>query len=430
MRSTQILGALSSRNYRLFFSGQVVSLIGTWMTQTASMWLIYHLSSSEFMLGLIGFANLAPIFVLAPFAGVVVDRSNRHRLLIGTQVAAMLQSFALAAFALTGSITVNHLLVLTLVQGFINALDMPTRQALVVEFVENRDHLGSAIGLNSALFNLARLLGPALGGFTIAAFGAGVCYLIDAFTFVAVILALLAMRLRPRPKRESNKHPWQDLREGFHYTIRHTPIRSLIILVAAISAVGLSGAVLTPVFAKNVFHGDARTLGWLMAASGLGALAGALYLATRKGVRGLGRVITFGGALMGVALIGFGQSTFFPLSLVFLALIGTGGVLLMASSNTLVQTLVEDDKRGRVMSFFAMAFTGTMPMGNLMMGSTAQKIGAPTALTIGGALCLTVVFIFHRQIPRLRAAAAPTLAKLEEAAAEPRVYQPSGPGSQ
>lgn len=427
MRATPFLGALSSRNYRLFFTGQIVSLAGTWMTQTASMWLVYHLSSSAFMLGLIGFANLAPIFVLAPFAGVLVDRVNRHRLLIGTQVAAMLQSAALAAFALSGTITVEHLLVLTLIQGFINAVDMPARQALVVEFVEHREHLGSAIALNSALFNLARLAGPALGGFIIAAFGAGVCYLIDAFTFVAVIAALLAMRLRPRPVRERRSHPWQDLREGFQYTVRHTPIRALILLVGAVSAVGFSGSVLTPVFARDVFQGDARTLGWLMSASGFGALSGALYLATRRGVRGLGRIITLGGGLMGIGLVGFALSPRLPVALLFLCLTGLGGVLLMASSNTLVQTLVEDDKRGRVMSFFAMAFTGTMPLGNLMMGALAGKLGAASALMLGGSACLLVVLLFHRQIPRLRAAAAPTLARIEEAAAEPPVYQVPGP---
>jgi len=427
VRVTRFLGALSSRNYRLFFSGQVVSLVGTWMTQTASMWLVYQLSSSAFMLGLIGFASLAPIFLLAPFAGVLADRVNRHRLLIATQVAALLQSATLAAFALTGTITVNHLLVLTLIQGFINAVDMPTRQALVVEFVDQREHLGSAIALNSALFNLARLVGPALGGFIIAAYGAGVCYLIDAVSFLAVIGALLAMRLRPRARREGHSHPWQDLREGFHYTIRHTPIRSMIILVGAVSAVGFSGSVLTPVFARDVFQGDARTLGWLMAASGLGALSGALYLATRRGVRGLGLVITIGGALMGGGLIGFAQARVLPLALGCLSLVGMGGVLLMASSNTLVQTLVEDDKRGRVMSFFAMAFTGTMPLGNLMMGGLAGKLGAGAALMLGGGMSLMVVFVFYRQIPRLRAAAAPTLARLEEAAAEIPVYQPKVP---
>jgi len=422
MRVTRFLGALTSRNYRLFFFGQVVSLMGTWMTQTASMWLVYHLSSSAFMLGLIGFANLAPIFLLAPLAGVWVDRVNRHRLFVGTQVAAMLQSAALAAFALTDTITVNHLLALTLIQGFINALDMPVRQALVVEFVERREHLGSAIALNSASFNLARLAGPAIGGFVIAAYGPGICYSIDVLSFLAVIAALLSLRLRPPTVRDSRKHPWQDLREGFRYTVRHEPIRALIILVGAIGAVGFSASVLTPVFARDVFHGDARTLGWLMAASGFGALSGALYLAARRGVRGLGLVITVGGGLMGGGLIGFAFSGWLPLALGFLYLTGMGGVLLMASSNTLVQTLVEDDKRGRVMSFFAMAFTGTMPFGNLMMGAMAGRLGAGVAIMCGGTACLLVVLIFYRQIPRLRAAAAPTLAKIEEAAAEPRVY--------
>jgi MFS family permease len=307
---------------------------------------------------------------------------------------------------------------------------MPTRQALVVEFVERREHLGSAIALNSALFNLARLAGPALGGFVIAGFGAGVCYLIDAISFLAVIAALLAMRLRQRPRPEAKTHPWHELREGIRYTIGHTPIRSLIILVGAISAVGFSGSVLTPVFARDVFHGDARTLGWLMAASGFGALSGALYLATRRGVRGLGMVITIGGSLMGGGLIGFSLSTWLPLALGFLCLTGMGGVLLMASSNTLVQTLVEDDKRGRVMSFFAMAFTGTMPLGNLMMGALAGRFGAAVALMLGGVACLLVVFAFYRRIPRLRSAAAPTLARLEEAAAEVPVYQPPGQGGE
>jgi len=424
MRLTPFLGALSSRNYRLFFAGQMLSLVGTWMTQTASMWLMYQLSSSAFMLGLIGFANLAPIFFLAPFAGVLVDRVNRHRLFIGAQTAAMVQSGLLAAFALTGTITTTHLLLLTLLQGLINAVDMPARQALVVEFVGRRDHLGSAIALNSALFNLARLAGPALGGFVIAAFGAGICYLIDAFSFVTVIGALMMMRLKPRPVGGGRQHPWHALREGFRYTIRHTPIRALILLVGAVSAVGFSGSVLTPVFARDVFHGDARTLGWLMSASGFGALSGALYLATRKGVRGLGRVITVGGILMGGGLAGFALSRWLPLALGFLCLTGMGGVLLMASSNTLVQTLVEDDKRGRVMSFFAMAFTGTMPLGNLAMGALAGHLGASTALVLGGGACMLVVAIFYRQIPRLRVAAAPTLSRLEQAAAEPAVYQP------
>jgi MFS family permease len=425
MRWTQLLGALSSRNYRLFFGGQMISLVGTWMSQTASLWLVYHLSSSAFLLGLVGFANLAPVFVLAPLAGVWVDRVNRHRLLVGTQTLAMLQSMSLAAFALTDTIDVPHILILSLVQGVINAFDMPARQALVVEFVERREHLGNAIALNSSLFNLARLVGPALGGFIIAGFGAGICYLTDGFSYLAVIGALLAMRLRPRPRRAAHQHPWTDLRQGFRYAFSFPPIRALILLVGAISAMGFSYSVLTPVFARDVFQGDARTLGYLMSASGIGAVTGALYLGTRTTVRGLGNVITAGGILLGLGLLGFAGSRWLPLSLVFLAMAGQGGVLLMASSNTLVQTLVEDDKRGRVMSIFTMAFTGTMPLGNLILGTLAGRVGAAFTLAASGSVCLAIVFVFFRMIPKLRAAAAPVLARLDVSPMEPVLF-PAG----
>lgn len=422
MRLGQLFTALSSRNYRLFFAGQIISLVGSWMTQTASLWLVYHLSSSAFLLGVIGFASQIPVFVLAPFAGVWVDRVNRHRLLIGTQVFSMLQSLALAAFALTNTIGVVHLVVLSFVQGIINAVDMPTRQALVVEFVENKAHLGNAIALNSSLFNLARLIGPAIAGFVIAGVGPGMCYLFDGLTYLAVIAALLAMRLSPRPPRAVNQHPWTELKHGFHYAFGFAPIRALILLVAAISAIGFSYAVITPVFARDVFKGDARTLGLLMSASGIGALSGALYLGSRRGVRGLGKVIAFGGAAMGTGLIGFGASRWLPLSLACLTMAGMGGVLLMASSNTLVQTLVDDDKRGRVMSIFSMAFTGTMPLGNLMVGYLVGSIGATTTLITSGVICIIIAAMFFRAIPQLREAAAPVLARLDPASFEPIVH--------
>ena len=421
MRLNQLFSALASRNYRLFFTGQIISLVGTWMTQTASLWLIYHLSSSAFLLGVIGFASQIPIFLLAPFAGVWVDRVNRHRLLVGTQVCSMLQSFALAFFALTHTIGVPHLIILSLVQGVINAVDMPTRQALVVEFVERKEHLSNAIALNSSLFNLARLIGPAVAGFVIAGFGPGLCYLLDGITYLAVIAALLAMRLTERPVRRVQQHPWIELRQGFHYAFGFTPIRILIGLVAAISAIGFSYTVLTPIFARDVFQGDARTLGWLMSASGVGAVSGALYLGSRTTIRGLGRIITFGGAAMGTGLIGFALSRWLPLSLVCLTLTGMGGVLLMASSNTLIQTLVDDDKRGRVMSIFSMAFTGTMPVGNLLAGSFAAAWGTMATLTVSGIICIVIAVVFYRSLPRLRAAVAPMLAKLDPAVFEPIV---------
>lgn len=422
MRLRQLFSALESRNYRLFFAGQMVSLVGSWMTQTASLWLVYHLSSSAFLLGVVGFASQIPIFFLAPFAGVWVDRVNRHRLLVGTQVCSMIQSFALAAFALTQTIGIPHLIVLSLAQGVINAVDMPVRQALVVEFVERKAHLGNAIALNSSLFNLARLIGPALAGFVIAGFGPGLCYLVDGFTYLTVIAALLAMRLPPRPARPLPQHPWLELRQGFHYAFGFTPIRMLIGLVAAISAIGFSYTVLTPIFARDVFRGDARTLGYLMAASGIGALSGGLYLAMRTTIRGLGRVITFGGAAMGVGLIGFAWSRWLPLSLGCLTVAGMGGLLLMASSNTLVQSLVEDDKRGRVMSIFSMAFTGTMPAGNLLAGFLAGRWGTGVTLMASGVICIVIAGFFFRSIPKLRAAAAPVLARLDPAVFEPIVH--------
>jgi len=404
--------SLSSRNYRLFFGGQMISLIGTWMTQTASLWLIYHLSSSPFLLGMVGFASQAPMFFLAPLAGVWVDRVNRHRLLLLTQCLAMLQSFVLAGLTLSHLINARYLILLSLVQGMINGVDMPTRQALVVSFVERRDHLGNAIALNSSLFNLARLVGPALAGFVIASFGAGACYLIDGVSYLAVIASLLAMRLALPPARRVLRHPVAELHEGFNYAFGLRPIRALIIAVALVSFVGFSYVVLTPVFARDVFGGDPKTLGWLMTATGVGALAAATYLGHRTTIRGLGKVVVLGGSFMGAGLIGFGLSRWLILSLLCLVLVGMGGVLWMASSNTLLQSLVDEDKRGRVMSIFTMAFTGTMPLGNLLVGAVAGPMGAPITLAAAGLFCLLIAFSFYQQLPGLRLTAAPLLARL------------------
>ena len=413
MKWPRMFSALSSRNYRLFFIGQIVSLIGTWMTQTASLWLIYHLSSSAFMLGVVGFASQAPIFLLASFAGVWADRVNRHRLLLFTQVLSMLQSFVLATLTFTNHINVHTLIILALIQGLINGVDIPVRQALVVAFVERREHVGNAIALNSSVFNLARLIGPALAGFVIAGVGAAGCYFVDGISYVAVIICLLLMKISlPKPNREP-KHPWVELKEGFHYAFGFRPIRALIVTLALISFLGFSYGVLTPLFARDVFHGDARTLGYLMSASGIGALIGATYLGSRKRLRGLGNVMALGGGLMGCAVIFFAESQWFWLSALCLVAAGMGGVLTMASSNTLLQAIVEEEKRGRVMAFFTMAFTGTMPMGNLLVGWLAAQIGASTTLVISGLVCLIVALIFYRQLPAIRAAAAPVMAKLE-----------------
>jgi MFS family permease len=413
MKWPRVFGALESRNYRLYFFGQIVSLIGTWMTQTASLWLVYHLSSSAFLLGLIGFVGQVPIFFLSPIAGVLADRFNRHRLLVTTQILSMLQSFALAALTFTHHINVAWLIGLTLFQGFINAVDIPVRQALVIAFVEHRKHLGNAIALNSSIFNLARLIGPAISGFIIASSGVAGCYLIDGISYFAVIISLLAMRFQSQPTKRVPKHPLIEMREGFRYAFGLRPIRALIVTLASISFLGFSYAVLTPLFAKDIFGGNAKTLGYLLSATGIGAILGAGYLGARTEVRGLGTVIAVGATLMGTGTIVFASSRYFPLSLAALVIVGLGGVLTMASSNTLLQNLTEEEKRGRVMSIFTMAFTGTMPLGNLAVGTVAGKIGAPTTLTISGTFCILIAFIFYRKLPELRAAAAPLMEKLE-----------------
>ncbi len=404
MNWPRVLGALRARNYRLYFFGQMISLVGTWMTSTASLWLVYHLSSSPFKLGLVAFAGQAPMFLFAPFAGVWVDRVNRHRLLLLTQVLSMLQSVALAVLTLGHWITVDWLIGLAFVQGMINGVDMPVRQALVIAFVERKEHLGNAIALNSSMFNLARLVGPALAGFVIVAVGAGGCYVIDALSYLAVVGSLLAMRLTVQPSLRIPRHPLVELKEGFSYAFRVKAIRAIIVTLAAGSFVGFSYAVLTPIFARDVFGGDAKTLGYLMSASAVGALMGAAYLGTRTSTRGLGKVIVLGGILMGAGLIGFGQSRVFFVSVLCLVVIGLGGVLVMASSNTALQTRVPEEMRGRIMSIYTMAFTGTMPLGNLAVGAFAGACGPGLTMMACGAICILVALNFYRQLPALRAA--------------------------
>src|SRR3954471_5966663 len=418
MEWPRMFGALASRNYRLYSAGQCISLIGTWMTQTASLWLVYHISSSAVLLGLVGFASQAPIFFLGPLAGVWVDRMNRHRLLKVTQFLSMLQSFALAGLTWAQLISPTWLVLLSLVQGIINAFDLPARQALVVAFVEKREHLSNAIALNSSMFNIARLAGPALGGFVIAAFGAAACYFVDGVSYVAVLASLYAMRLNHATSQRERRHPWLEFREAFAYTFGYKPMRVLMLTVGAISFVGFSYSVLTPIFARDVFRGDATVLGSLMSASGIGALCGAIYLSTRKTIRGLGNVIALGGASMAAGVEGFAWSRWLPLSLVLMGLVGMGGVLFMASSNTIIQSLVEEDKRGRVMSIFMMAFTGTAPLGNLAMGAVASRFGAPDAVVISGLCCAAVILVFFLKLPGIRAAAAPLMVKLNLAAVE------------
>jgi MFS family permease len=395
--------ALRHRNYRLFFSGQSVSLIGTWMTRIATSWLVYRLTRSALLLGLVGFAGQIPSFLLAPVAGVLVDRWNRHRLLVATQVLAMLQSAALAVLALTGVINIWHVLALSAFQGVINAFDMPGRQAFVVEMVDKREDLGNAIALNSSMVNAARLLGPSIGGVLIAAVGEGWCFFWDAVSYLAVLASLLLMRLAPRPHPTvAGKKVLADLREGWTYVAGSPPIRSILLLLALVSLVGMPYTVLMPVFASKILHGGPHTLGFLMAATGVGALSGAVFLANRRSVLGLGKVIPLMAGLFGAGLIGFSLSRTLWLSIPLLLVTGLGFMVQMAASNTLLQTLVEDDKRGRVMSFYTMAFMGTTPFGSLFAGSLASRIGAPRTLLLGGVGCIAAALWFASLLPRLR----------------------------
>jgi len=404
--------SLRHRNYRLFFAGQSVSLVGTWLTRIATSWLVYRLTHSAMLLGLVGFAGQIPTFLLAPMAGVWVDRWNRHRVLVVTQALAMLQSAMLAVLALSGVITVTHVLLLGAMQGFINAFDMPARQAFVVEMIEDRADLPNAIALNSSMVNAARLVGPSAAGVLIAAFGEGWCFTIDAISYLAVIASLLAMRVERRERPARAEHVWADLREGFRYVAGFAPMRSVLLLLALVSLMGMPYSVLMPVFASAVLHGGAHTFGFLMAASGCGALCGALYLASRASVVGLGRIIAIAAAAFGLGLVLFSRSRWMWLSLPLMFVTGMGMMVQMASSNTILQTIVDEDKRGRVMSFYAMAFVGTAPFGSLLAGGVAQRLGAPDTLLIGGACCIAGAIAFARGLPRLRRLVRPIYERL------------------
>ncbi|MGE5175612.1 MAG: MFS transporter [Hyphomicrobiales bacterium] len=404
--------ALRHRNYRLFFSGQSVSLIGTWITRIATSWLVYRLTGSAWMLGLVGFAGQFPTFLLAPVAGVWVDRWDRHRVLVVTQILAAIQSGILAFLALTGWITVRDIVILSVFQGLINAVDMPARQSFVVEMVEDRADLPNAIALNSTMFNSARLIGPSIAGLLIAWIGEGWCFLIDAVSYLAVIASLLMMRVAPRVLTKKPGRIVTEIVEGYRYVSGFAPIRAVLLLLALVSLLGMPYIVLMPIMAGAVLHGGPHTLGFLMAASGLGALSGALYLATRRTVLGLGRVIAFAASGFGLGLAAFSLSRSLWLSLPLMTISGLCGIVMMASSNTILQTLTDDDKRGRVMSFYSMAFFGTTPLGSLIAGSLASGIGAPHTILVGGLCCVLGALLFFRKLPALRKVVHPVYIRL------------------
>lgn len=404
--------ALRHRNYRLFFGGQSISLIGTWMTRVATAWLVYRLTHSAFLLGVVGFSGQIPIMLLGPFAGVWVDRWDRRRTLVVTQVLSMIQSFWLAGLALAHIITVGDIIALSLLQGAINAFDMPARQAFVVTMVEDRADLSNAIALNSSMVNGARLIGPSLAGIIIAVVGEGYCFLIDGVSYFAVIASLLLMQVAVAQARSRRTRVLAELKEGWQYVSRSTPIRSILLLLALVSLVGMPYTVLMPIFAGRVLHGGAHTLGFLMGAAGVGALTGAVVLATRRSVLGLGRVVMMTAMGFGAGLISFASSRWLALSLPLMMLTGFCMMTQMASSNTILQTIVQEDKRGRVMSFYAIAFQGTAPFGSLIAGAAASRIGAPHTLMIGGSICVLGGLWFARQLPRIRVVVRPIYRKL------------------
>ncbi len=399
--------ALRHRNFKLFFYGQSISVLGTWMTRLATSWLVYRMTHSALLLGVVSFAGQIVSFALGPFAGVWVERLNRRKLLVWTQAAAAVQSLALAALTLAHIITLWEIIALTALQGLINAFDMPGRQSFLVQMVEDRNDLSNAIAINSSMANGARLLGPAIAGVVIGAFGEGWCFLIDGASYLAVIASLLLMRIKPAEIRRRATSMLEQMREGWDYVRTFPPIRTILMLFSLISLMGYSYAVLLPLFAGQVLHGGARTLGWLTGAAGVGALASALSLALRKSVAGLTRMLQIATAMLGGALILFGFSHTLWLSLLLMVFVGFGMIQCAAASNTIIQSLVPEDKRARTMGYYTMAFFGSAPFGSLLAGTLAHWIGAPRTVMVTGAFCLAGSLWFTFQLPKVNAVIGP-----------------------
>jgi MFS family permease len=394
--------ALRHRNFRLFFGGQTISLVGTWMTRIATSWLVYRLTGSALLLGTVSFAGQIPTFLFAPFAGVWIDRADRRKVLVWTQTLSMVQSLALAALTLSHLITIPLLLAFSVMQGIINAFDMPGRQSFMVQMVDDKRDLGNAIAINSSMVNVARLIGPSLAGMLIAVSNEGWCFLIDGISYLAVIASLLMMRVHVPPVVRRVTSMLTELQAGWTYVSEFVPIRTILLLFAVISLMGMPFVVLMPIFAARVLHGGPHTLGFLMGAMGVGALVSALSLAARKSVRGLIRMIPIAAAVFGLGLIGFGLSRTFWLSMIMVFIAGMGMMQGMAGSNTVIQTIVSEDKRGRVMSYYTMAFMGMAPFGSLLAGTMAHAIGAPWTVIINGAVVVLGGAWFMTQLPALR----------------------------
>jgi MFS family permease len=389
-----LLRAFSHRNYRLFFTGQGLSLIGTWMQQIAMGWLVYRITNSTFYLGLIGFTGQVPIFLFASLAGVYADRHNRRNILLITQAVSMLQSLALTILTFTGMVGVWHLIVLSMVLGIANAFDMPARQSFVIDIVEQKEDLGNAIAFNSFMFNGARLIGPSIAGIVIAYAGEGMCFLVNTISFMTIIFALLAMKLPLKEKTSEGKSILKGLVEGYVYSFRHIPIRNILLHLCIMSFIGMPATVLMPYFARDQLHGGPGTLGLLSSFSGLGALIGVVYLASRKDTLGLTRLIAITSAVFGIGLVGFSFSSYYILSMTLVFFMGFGMIVQMASCNTILQTVVKEEMRGRVMSLYAMAIAGMVPFGSLIVGMLSSKLGSPHTVLICGLFCVAASVMF------------------------------------
>ncbi|MCJ7665083.1 MAG: MFS transporter [Desulfobacterales bacterium] len=400
-RLSRTLRAFKHRNYRLFFGGQFISLTGTWMQSLAQAWLVYRLTGSAVLLGFVAFSGQIPVFLLASLGGVFADRHNRRRILVATQTASMLLAFVLAALTLANLVQVWHVFVLASLLGLVNAFDIPARQAFVVEMV-GREDLVNAIALNSSMFNGTRIIGPAVAGILVASVGEGWCFFANAISYIAVIAGLLMMKTTARERIPLPGSTLASIIEGFRYVGQTGPVRALLSLLGLISLLGMPFVVLMPIFADQILHAGASGLGLLMGASGVGALIGALSLAARSGARGLGRLVAFSAAGFGISLILFSFSRLFWLSACLLFPVGFFMIVQMASSNTLIQTLVPDNLRGRVMAVYSMMFMGMAPFGALLAGAIAHRLGAPITVALGGCVCIVGAAAFSSRLPTFR----------------------------
>jgi len=412
------LRALQYRNYRLFFAGQIISLIGTWMQNVAQAWLVYRITGSPVLLGAAGFSAQIPVFLLAPVGGVVADRYSRHRLVIATQTASMLLAFALAALTLSGTVRVWHIFALSALLGVVNSFDIPARQAFIVGLVAKPD-LINAIALNSSMFNASRVLGPAIAGVLVAGIGEGWCFFANGASYIAVIAGLLLMNVPPHRPAAQPGSPLSRMLEGFRFVIQNPPIHALLALLGVVSLTGMPYAVLMPIFADRILHGGARALGLLMGSTGIGALAAALMLASRRDLKGLGRWVALAALGFGAGLVAFSFSRIFWLSAAILALCGFSMMIQMGSSNTLIQSMSPDRLRGRVMSVYSMMFMGMAPFGALLAGAVADRLGAPLTVAGGGALSMLAAAVFWMWWPQIRVIARKLIVAQQMAGGDP-----------